>query len=352
MIKNQLVIYRTFATQQYIFQKQKITNILQIPVSPSTKYSEIISNHPFSLSKTQDSSYIIIDPIPDTTHHIHEISESEVEKLNLDDVIEIIIKYPSIHWKSHYTFFKNNSTFIYNIVIHNESKISFDTNDIKLIFRSIDHKYEPKNSDLSTKSCSQDEFLDIPTLQTSNLIEYDLKPKLDDHFVLKEYYHTQFWNNSVNHSEIYQVDIFDEYQKFSNSFITFKVPEIILPGHLELYDRTESNDIYSIGSLDIKLYHKDNKMKILFPKNKMLKLKNSLTKKSHSFFITKTHYIFESKMKKLFPIRTIVHFYIYSKTEIKNLSKPFTYHEDHHYIWEHICDKDKDVFTLEFDSES
>jgi len=344
MIKNQLVIYRTFATQQYIFHREKYSQEFIIPISPLTKPHEIESNIPYTISENKIQVQV---PKHDVPIPIHEISQKEAETIS--ENIEIIIKYPTISWKSFYTFYKNSSIFTFNISIINNSKINFETRDIKLVFRSIDHEYIP-DSEKGEKA--RNEFdIDIPSMQSTNLVDYELKCKLDEKFILKEYFCMKLWSENVNHSEIYQVDMQDEYQKYTNSFIKFKIPEMILPGHLEMYDRNELNDIYSIGSLDVKLYRKGDKMKILYPKNKMLKLKNHFTKSSHSFFLNKTHFKFESKMKKLFPITSIVHFYIYSSKNITNFTKPFSYYEDNHYIWEHICEKENDSFILEFDIE-
>jgi len=338
MIKNQLVIYRSFAIQQFIFQCEKFPQNIQIPISPDSKHHEIECSIPFMISENKIHLSI---PKQEDTKPIHEISEKDVEHVLLHQNVEVIIKYPSVKWTSYYTFFKNSSTFIHNISIINKSKTNFDTKDIKLVFRSIDHEYNPKKS--------EEESTDIPSLQSSNLIDFELKDKLDENFVLKEYFQMKLWSHNVNHSEIYQVDISDEFQKYTNSFIIFKIPHIILPGHLEMYDRTETNDVYSVGALDVKLYHEGQKIKIHFPKNKMLKLKNHLTKSSHSFFTNKTHYKFESNMKKLFPIQTIVHFYFHTYKPLNNLTIPFSFQEDNHYIWEYKCEKDKDTFLLEFD---
>lgn len=331
MIKNQLVIYRTFATQQYIFDVSETETFIQIPVPKTIKLEHITSNHPFTISNGQ----ILIHPphphIPTSSNAIDEITHKEN--------IEVIIKYTNIKWKSIYNFFKNTNTLICYASITNDTHFDIDTNDIKIVFRSIDHEYEidqPKN--LTT---------DIPTFHTKNILQFELKDKLEENFTLSEQTNIELWKSNVSCNEVYQHHIQDTHMSFCDSFLILETPYMLVPGHLEIYERTEENDILCLGSVNIKLYKKGEKLKIHFPKNKSIKLKNHLDQKNHSFFINKTHCNYTSKIKKSTDGNVIVHFYL-DNFKLKNPSKAPTFTDCEYSIWEILCHEKETKFELQY----
>lgn len=337
MIKNQLVIYRTFATQQYIFDVHQIKDILEIPIPSSTKIEHITSNYPFTISNHHIHVYPIIQTTPTSSHAIDETDEKNLDKLIQN--LEIIIKYTNIKWKTIYNFFKNTNTLICYASITNETKFDFHTKDIKIVFRTIDHDYnivQPNNL-----------HLDIPTFHTQNILQIELNDKFDHPFVLSEQSNIEIWRYNVTCNEIYKHHIMDDHQSYCDSFLIVESPTILLPGYLELYDRTVTNDIICLGSIHIKLYRKGDNVTIHFPKNKSIKLKNNLSYKYHNFFVEKTLYNLETKIKKSIDGKVIIHFYIDSDG-IKNPSKPPTIQEEYCSIWEVICEDKETIFQLNF----
>jgi hypothetical protein len=337
MIKNQLVIYRTFATQQYIFDVHQIKDLLQIPIPSSTKIEHITSNYPFTISKHQIHVYPIIETTPTSSQAIDETEEKNLDKLIHH--LEIIIKYTNIKWKTIYNFFKNTNTLICYASITNETNFDFHTKDIKIVFRTIDHDYDivqPKNL-----------HLDIPTFHTKNILQIELNDIFDHSFVLSEQSNIEIWRFNVTSNEIYKHHIMDDYQYYCDSFLIIEAPTILLPGYLELYDRTVTNDIICLGTIHMKLYRKGDNITIHFPKNRSIKLKNNLSYKNHSFFIEKTLYNLETKIKKLIEGKIIVHFYIESHG-LKNISTPPSKQDNDYLIWEVICEDKETIFQLNF----
>jgi hypothetical protein len=343
MIKNQLVIYKTFATQQYIFDSSNIEqNYIQIPIPSTIKIEHITSNYPFTITDHQ----IYIQPIRRKTEEtsikisnsIDEISEIDIHKAM--ENIEIIIKYTNIKWKTIYNFFKNTNTLICYASITNDSKFDIKTNDIKIVFRSLDHEYDI--SQLKNLA------IDIPTFHTKNMLQFDLKDLFNDQiFTISDHTNIELWRSNVSCSEIYQHHIKDTYHSFCDSFLIIETPYMLVPGHLEIYERTEENDILSLGEVNIKLYKKGEKLKIHFPKNKNIKLKNKLEQKNHSFFIEKSNCNYTSKIKKTSDGNLIVHFYL-ENTKLKNPSKPPTFQDGDHCIWEVICHEKETKFELQY----
>jgi hypothetical protein len=340
MIKNQLVIYKTFATHQYIFDTSSSDVSFKIPVPSSIKMEHITSNYPFTISeahihihqKTREIEAIQV------SNSMEEISETHAN--NILENIEVIIKYTNIKWKSIYNFFKNTNTLICYASIINETKFDIKTNDIKIVFRSIDHEYnivQAKNMNI-----------DIPTFHTKNMLQFDLKDTLKDHiFILSEHSNIELWRSNVSCSEIYQHHINDTHYQYCDSYLIIETPYMMVPGHLEIYDRTEGDDILCLGSVNIKLYKKGEKLKIHFPKNKLIKLKNNLEQKNHSFFITKTHCSYLSKIKKSTDGNIIIHFYL-ENTKLKNPSKVPTFINGDYSIWEIICHEKETKFELQY----
>lgn len=346
MIKNQLVIYKTFSTQQYIFDSSKINldlsnteqKYIQIPVPSSIKIEHITSNYPFTITDHQ----IYIQPIQRksslASNSIDEISETDVNKII--ENIEVIIKYTNIKWKTIYNFFKNTNTLICYASITNDSKFDIKTNDVKIVFRSIDHEYDP--------SQPKNLEVDIPTFHTKNMIQFNLKDILNDQiFTISDHTNIELWRSNVSCNEIYQHDITDTYHSFCDSYLIIETPHMLIPGHFEIYERTEENDILSLGSVNIKLYKKGQKLKIHFPKNKNIKLKNNLEQKNHSFFISKTHCNYTSKIKKSSDGNVILHFFL-ENTKLKNPSKPPTFEDGIYSIWEIICHDKETKFDLQY----
>lgn len=325
MIKNQLVIYKTFATQQYIFDIS--SSPISVPIPSTIKIEHITSNYPFTVSNNQ----------------IHMLNMNKIEERDICKVlenIEIIIKYTNIKWKPIYNFFKNTNTLICYASITNHSNFDIKTDDIKIIFRSLDHEYDisqPKNLDI-----------DIPTFHTKNMLQFDLKYLFEKQiFTISEQTNIELWRSNVSCSEIYQHHIKDIYHSFCDSFMVIETPHMLLPGQFEIYERTEENDILSLGSVNIKLYRKGEKLKIHFPKNRNIKLKNKLEQKNHSFFIEKTHCNYLSKIKKTVDGNVVIHFYL-ENTKLKNPSKPPTFDDGHHSIWELICHDRETKFELQY----
>jgi hypothetical protein len=339
MIKNQLVIYRTFATHQYIIDVHQIKETTRIPISTSVKAEHITSNYPFTIS----DHHILIEPqIQSISTSSKAIDETFVKDINRLHNIEIIIKYLNIKWKSVYNFFKNTNTLICYASIYNETGTNIYTNDVKVVFRSIDHEYDNTQEKNLT--------IDIPTFHTKNIIQFDLKDILDKPFILSDYSSVEMWRYIVKCKEIYRHNLKDIYQNHCDSFLMIDTPEILLPGHFEIYDRSDTNDILCLGSTNIKLYKKDQTLKIHFPKNRSIKLKNDSTKKSHSFFMNKVFHTFHTKIKKSIDGNAIIHFYI-EKSGIKNPSKPPTLEEDEHYYWEVTSENQETIFELNFSIE-
>lgn len=341
MIKNQLVIYRTFATQQYIIDVHQSQEQIQIRIPSTVKMEHITSNYPFTISNHQILIVPKVETVATVSNAIDETTEKDMDKLI--ENIEIIIKYSNIKWKTIYNFFKNTNTLICYASITNETKYDIHTNDIKVVFRSIDHEYDihqPKNLNI-----------DIPTFHTKNIVQFDLKDILETPFTLSEHTNIEIWRHIVNCKEIYQHYLKDIHQVYCDSFVIMDTPEILLPGHLEIYERTDENDILCLGSINIKLYKKGQKLKIHFPKNKFLKLKNETTQKNHSFFIHKTFHTFRSKIKKFIEGNAIIHFYM-EESVIKNPSQPASFHEEGYSVWEIKCEDKETFFELNLNIEA
>jgi hypothetical protein len=334
MIKNQLVIYRTFATQQYIFDSSASEACIQIPVPSSIKVEHITSNYPFTISQ----GHILIHPSPN--QHPNTTTSNAIEEITVKENIEVILKYTNIKWKTIYNFFKNTNTFICYASITNDTHFDIQTNDIKIVFRSVDHEYDigqPKNLNV-----------DIPTFHTQNMFKYDLKDRLEGNiFTLSEQSNIELWRSNVSCNEVYQHLITETYLSFCDSFLVLEAPYMLVPGHLEIYDRTEENDILCLGSVNIKLYKKGEKLRIHFPKNKTIKLKNHLDQKNHSFFITKTHCTYSSKIKKTTGGNVILHYYL-EHSKLKNPSKAPTFTDGEYSIWEVICHDKETKFELQY----
>jgi hypothetical protein len=311
MIKNQLTIYRKFATQQILFE-ESISNI-EIPVPSKIKSENITCSEPFSVL---NNSILKIFPRKDTKQ-----------------TREVIIHYPNVFWQSHYQLFKCQGLLKSYASIYNESNFDFHTNDIKLVFRSMDHEYDPKES-------THHKHKDIPTLETKNILEYQLSEILPDNFILSKFSNLLISEQHLGLEEIYQVNILDEYSFYADAYLSFHTKETLLPGTLEILIRTHINDLISAGGMDIKLYHRNERMKIYFPQSKFIKLKHKLDKKNHSFFLTKKQFQYECKIKsKTNRCLTKIHFYLNTK-DIQKFSREPTYKEGNIFIWEHILKKE------------
>jgi hypothetical protein len=306
MIKNQLTIYRKFATQQILFEEN--TQNIEFPISSKITPEQITCSEPFTI-------------LP---NHLIKI----FPRLEIKQQREVIIHYPNIYWKSHYQLFKCSGVMKAYASITNESNFDFQTNDIKLVFRSMDNEYDPSQTGKNKEK-------DIPTFETKNILEYILLEKLSFDFILSKYSNLLISEQYLNLEEIYQINILNEYSNHADGYLVFQTNQILLPGTMEILLRTEMNDLICAGGMDIKLYQKNEKMKIFFPQNKFIKIKTSLTKKNHSFFLAKKQYHYECKIKYSRKNTSLVkiHFYLNNKG-IQNYSIDPKYKEGNIYIWE------------------
>jgi hypothetical protein len=338
MIKNQLTIYRKFATQQILFEEN--TEIIEFPISSKIKPEQITCSEPFTIL---------------SNHHLKIFPKIEIKQKR-----EVIIHYPNIFWQSHYQLFKCSGIIKGYASINNDSEFDFQTNDIKLVFRSLDNEYNPSQTSSINKQ------RDIPTFETKNIWEYSLFDTLPKNFNLSKYSNLLLWEQMIDYEEIYQINILDEYSTYADGYLVFHTKEILLPGSMEILFRTDLNDLISAGGMDIKLYQKNERMKIFFPQNKFIKVKSSLSKKNHSFFLSKKHYHYECKIKytRKNNSHVKIHFYLNNKG-IQNYSLEPKHKEGNIYIWEFSCsshschsddhkevkNKEENIFYLDFDKE-
>jgi hypothetical protein len=330
MIKrNQLVIYPKFATHHIEIEPIENQTEIQLPVSKYITPFQIHANQNFEIKEINDNHHICftnIQSFPTKSKSLTEISNMP---------IEIFIKIPQIHWKPSYTLFKDNRELTCFGCIVNESKFDYKTNDIKLVFRSIDHKYK-----------SEKEARDIPTIDSSNFVEYKLQEQLDESFTLHNNLSVKLWSEKISMKEYVQIDIDNPYEnKFFNSFLKINVPNLMLPGELEIIYRLENKDLLHLGTIYNKTYYKDQELQIMFPRNKSISIKNHIETTSHSFFIEKTTCKFESKIKKFYKHPLTIRFYTHKP--VKTSSIIFE-QNDQYYFWDFLLDQNEKLFTLEF----
>ena len=331
MLKKQLTIYRNFSSLYYEFDPNEQVSI---PVPSQISLDKIYSNRSFSI---QNQTLMINHQIQSKETSSLAIHETENEEVH--DPIEIILRFESISWRTSYTLFKNTKLLFCNLLIQNPDQIIIPVNDIKVVFRSTDYEYDAKDK------------LDVPTLHTDKMVEYNLDVPND--FELKNFHHQiLLWKHKIDLTEVYEVDLMDENLKYAYSHLVFKAPELILLGHLEIFDRKDNHTIH-VGSLDMKLYKKDERVKIYFPKNNYLPIKSNTAKSNHSFFMNKNHFRLESKLKNKLHTKAFVRYYFYQPHPIKNLTVEPTLHEKHFYAWDRTFEpKEQNQFHLEFDLEN
>lgn len=326
-LRNQLVVYPKYAIQHIIVHSGENH---EIPISPLVDIHDIHTTVPFELKFSENGKYIVIQSSSESDLHTHSKALQQVEH----DQIEIFIKLPLIHWKPNFTLFKSSGQFICSGQITNESDFEYKTSDIKLVFRSIDHPYQKEKDDR-----------DIPTIDSSNFVEYALKDRLPSFFVLKKFYSVCLWFENLELKESIQINIETKKPKYVDSFLEFQVPELMLPGYMEIIYRLQNNDILHLGTIYNKIHLKDSTIKIMFPMNKSIKVKNHLEVKHHSFFIEKTRANLRSSITKLYMHPLHIEFICNKNIQ----SSSITPREDNGwYVWDFKMEKDKDEFILEF----
>lgn len=330
MIKrNQLVIYPKSATHHIEVEPIDNQSEIQLPISNYISPFQIHANHNFEIKEIDYKNYICFSNIPSSATKSNALTEIG------NFLIEILIKIPQITWKPSYTLFKDSGELICFGCILNETKFEYHTNDIKLVFRSIDHKYKKESDDR-----------DIPTFDSSNYIEYKLQEKLDESFTLHKSLSVKLWSEKILMKEYVQVDIDNPYEtKIFNSFLRFIVPNFMPPGELEIIYRLQNKDFLHLGTIYNKTYFKDEELQIMFPRNKSIKIKNNMQTKNHSFFIEKTTCKFESKVKKIYKHPLQIRFLTYKP--IKTSTLTFDYN-GHYYFWDLDLEDKEKIFSLEF----
>lgn len=336
MKKNQLVIYPKFATHHIIYETSSNQSVVEIPISNVISPLHIHASHAFEVKSIQGQNHIVCNLLPNHVQHI-DTSPSTNSKALVEiyhEPIEIFIKIESIKWKPTFTLFKDVGQLTCFATITNQSNFEFQTNDIKLIFRSIDHDYKKEKDNR-----------DIPTIDSSNFVEYKLKDKLVASFVLGNNFTLQLWSEKVEMKESIRIDIEIPKPKHLNSFLSFEVPELMLPCEIEIVYRLENNDLLHLGTVYNKIYFKHDILKIMFPMNKSIKIKNKIETKNHSFFIEKTTSKLESKIEKIYQHPLTIEFFTHRP--IKNSTLPTSPEEDGH-VWEFVMKDKEATFHLEY----
>jgi hypothetical protein len=329
MIKrNQLVIYPKSAIQHIEIEPLLNQSEIVFPIPNYISPLHIHANHNFTIKEVEGKNHIWFTKYPQPEL----ISTNSIALTEISNhTIEILIKNPHISWKPSYTLMKDSGELICYGCIINETNFTYSTNDIKLVFRSIDHKYKNQSDDR-----------DIPTIDSSNYVEYKLHDQLDESFTLHKSLSVKLWSEKISMKEYVQIDIDNPYEtKIFNSFLKFNVPNLMLPGELEIIYRLQNKDILHLGTIYNKTYYKDDELQIMFPRNKSIKIKNKMDTKNHSFFIEKTTCKFESKIKKLYKHPLTVRFTTYKP--IKTSSIHFEYN-GHYCFWDFdMEDKEKSI---------
>ena len=329
MKKNQLVIYPKYATQQIIYEYNGNENCeIAIPISNSVLPQKIRCSHSFEVKTINGQNQLMCRP-----KNLESTKSNALVEIH-QETINTFIKIESIQWKPTFTLSKDLGELNCHACITNQSNLEYQTNDIKLVFRSVDHKYKKEKDDR-----------DIPTIDSSNFAEYKLKDRLPETFVLKNHITVDLWNHNVEMKEFVKVNIDIEKPKYVHSFLSFKVPELMLPGEMEILYRLENNDLLHLGSIYNKIYWKDDELQIMFPMNRSIKIKNNLEIKSHSFFIEKTTCKLESKIKKFY--KHPLNVKLYTNRIIKDSSLPYSL-EDDLYYWEICVQESETIFKLDF----
>lgn len=327
MTKDQLLIYPSFATRHIqipVLGQEEI----KIAISNSTQPFHIHCNAAFEIKTTDQQKNICIYPKTNQTNHSHSITEIYNEN------IEIFIKIPQISWKPTFVLQKCSSILSCSAVIVNQSHFSYPIRDIQLIFRSIDHKYK-----------KQKDERDIPSIDSSNYISYELQDKLNPDFVLDEHLSILLWAHKIEMQEQVEVNLEMQKPKYLHSFLNLKVPELMLPGELEIIYRLKNGSLLNLGTVYNKIQYKDHQLKIMFPMNKSIKVLNTIETKNHSFFIEKTTCKLESKITKFYDHPILVVYF--SNRPIKSSSIPYEQVDDC-FIWKKLLDKKEEIFVLEY----
>lgn len=332
MKRNQLVIYPKMATQHIQYQPTLNENEVEIPISKKITPLQIHANRNFQIKTKDNGQSVISMSFIHTDHasqnHCHALTEVH------QDTIEILIKNPHISWTPNFTLFKNNGELICTANVLNESNFDFHTQDIKLVFRSVDHKYKKAKDDR-----------DIPTIDSSNYVEYKISDQLDANFVLQKHYSVKLWWEKIELMESIHVNLEEHKPKYLDSYLSFEVPHLILPGEMEIVYRLENQDFLHLGTVYNQIHQKGSQMKIMFPMNKSIQIKNKTETKNHSFFIEKTTVKVESKIKKLYNHPIQIRFY--TKRPVKSASLPVISDHDG-FVWEHRMNQKEDTFNLEY----
>jgi hypothetical protein len=329
MEKNQLIIYPKYSTLHIVHKPS--SDLFDVEVPPNINPSSIYSNAPFETITRNGRCYLSFHIDKSSTKTSSNALE-EISQIQILENIEIYIKLEKVFWTPSFILFKDSGTLSCSANVVNLSGFDFETDDIKLVFRSIDHQY----TKIKDKR-------DIPTIDSSNFVEY--KPNIPKNFVMRTAYTFCLWKRLIEMRESVRVDIEDPKPETLSSFLSFSVPELMLPGEIETVYRLKNGDLLHLGTVYSRLYLKDEIIKILFPMNKSIKVRSSIETSSHSFFSEKTMLKMQSTMSKLYQHPLTVEFF--SHRPIKSSKPEPSFTEDNIYIWS-LEMKEKELkFTLE-----
>jgi hypothetical protein len=255
MYTTDILIYRSFSLIYVKFDDYSISYELPFECSPIN----IISNYNFSIKDNF---------------------------LDLEATIEeglpfLIIKINEIFWKSKYILFKNNilSQFESRAYIENKFLKTFYFDNIFLIFRKqdYDNKHYPTDLEHIDHHHIKCKHKDLPNLSSNEIIKFKVE--------LKKINKTEsilLWKHLIEVHSYYPLYIMNK-SKHLNQIIEFISPDNILPGELEIYDKTHEDTIYSVGSFDTTYFNKNDNVRIIFPKTNDLQIGYQIDDHVHLF---------------------------------------------------------------------
>jgi hypothetical protein len=225
---------------------------------------------------------------------------NSVELQEISSVVELIIKIGDISWKTHYTIFRNKGQMNCCATIESKNNcLQFD--QASLVYRNTD--FHPIHSilTLGTKNSLVD--TDDATFHYDNLFVYPLSCK-----ELGSHLSVELWKESIDVKEIYEINIMNRDQQYTDNFLVLQAPKDLLPGKVEIYDQTDI--VFAIGSLEIKKYNKGDKIMIQFPQTRDIELNSSKIISTQSFFIQKSEIDYTCIIKNPFLRKCISRFYL------------------------------------------
>jgi hypothetical protein len=249
-------------------------------------------------------------------------SVQSINKSSNEETVEIIIKMENIKWLTQYILFRDQGILICKALINN-SGCDLQVDHMSLVYRNTD--FHPKTGILQlnhTTNITSDDA----TFVKGNIDVIDLSTKSIGTQLCVE-----LWKEKIKVKEIYEIDIQNRDQIFTNNFLVFHAPRNLLPGHFEIYDQTDV--LVSLGSLDIKKYNQGNKIMIQFPQTKDIVCKNERIHTYHSFFTERSELTFSSKIKNPFLRKIILRYYIVTN-EYKDASIPPSSKKDKWVFWD------------------